>query len=64
MNKLKQFILLYGTAVFLIVLSSDLGITKLPSVWWKYADALFTAAVVFFFVKPIRTKAKVSANQE
>jgi hypothetical protein len=64
MNKLKQFILLYGTSVFLIVLSADLGLTKLTNVWWKYGDALVTAAIVFFFVKPFRPIAKVSVKQE
>jgi hypothetical protein len=63
MYKLKQFFLLYGTAVFLIVLSADLGIAKQTSIWWKYVDALVLAAFVFFFVKPSAMKSKNSAAQ-
>jgi hypothetical protein len=63
MNKLKQFVLLYGTAIFLVVLTADLGIAKQTNIWWKYVDALVLAGVVFFFVKPSETKAKNSAVQ-
>ena len=63
MTKLKQFILLYGTAVFLVVLTADLGIAKQTNVWWKYLDALILAGFVFFFVKPMGAKPRNSTAQ-
>jgi hypothetical protein len=63
MIKLRQFILLYGTAVFMVVLSDDLGIVKQNNLWWKYIDGLALAAFVFLFVKPSKTKHRNSAVQ-